>query len=195
MYVVVEVGGMQWKVSKSQTIRVPKMDADPGKAVELDRVLLMVDGGNVKIGKPVVPQAVVKATVLSHGKADKVRVFKKKRRKGYRVLKGHRQGFTELRIDKIGVVKAAVGSEKKSAASAPAESKKPAVKKPASSKKDAGATSVSKAADQAVKKPAPKKPASAAASKAGKAAATSKPRASQTAEKKTASGKAASSKK
>lgn len=105
MYAVVEVGGMQWKVSKSVTIRVPKMESETGKSVELDRVLLVVDKAKVNIGKPLVPNAKVKATVLSHGKAKKVRVFKKKRRKNYKVLRGHRQDYTELRIDRISIDK------------------------------------------------------------------------------------------
>lgn len=105
MYAVVEVGGMQWKVSKSVTIRVPKMEEETGKSVELDRVLLVVDNAKVNIGKPLVPNAKVKATVLSHGRAKKVRVFKKKRRKNYKVLRGHRQDYTELRIDRISIDK------------------------------------------------------------------------------------------
>jgi len=101
MYAVIEVGGMQWKVEQSNTIRVPKMDNQEGKSIELDRVLLYVNQDDVQVGQPLVTGAKVKATVLSHGKGKKIKVFKKKRRKGYQVLKGHRQNYTELRIDKI----------------------------------------------------------------------------------------------
>ena len=120
MYAVVEVGGMQWKVSNAETIRVPKIEKEPGKSIELDRVLLIVDEEKVSIGKPVVANAKVKATVLSHGKAKKVKVFKKKRRKNYRVLKGHRQEYTELRIDRISFSK----EDRKGAAPVQAEVKK-----------------------------------------------------------------------
>jgi len=105
MYAVIEVSGTQWKVSKASTIRVPKIEKEPGKSIDIDKVLLLVDKDKVSIGKPVVSDVRVKATVLSHGKAGKIKVFKKKRRKDYKVLKGHRQQYTELRIDKISVEK------------------------------------------------------------------------------------------
>lgn len=108
MYAVIEVAGMQCKVAGKDKIRVPKLDMKPGESLELDHVLLIVDEDKVNVGKPLIANAKVKATVLAHGKADKVKVFKKKRRKNYKVLKGHRQGFTEIRIDSIGM-----GSEKK----------------------------------------------------------------------------------
>ena len=106
MYAIVEVGGMQCKVSKQDVIRVPRLQEEPGKSVDV-RVLMVVDQDQVHIGKPWVPNVKVKAVVLVHGKAKKVLVFKKKRRKNYKVLKGHRQDFTELRIDQI-----SFGSEK-----------------------------------------------------------------------------------
>ena len=122
MYAVIEVNGTQWKVSKDSTIRVPKIETEPGKSIDIDRVLLLVDKDKVSIGKPVVPHVKVKATVLSHEKAEKIRVFKKKRRKDYKVLKGHRQQYTELRIDKI-----SVGTgEKKTSGSGKTVSKKAA---------------------------------------------------------------------
>ncbi len=105
MYAIVETGGTQWKVSKSNIIRVPKLDIEEGKKVELDKVLLIVDKENVNIGRPYIKNGYVKATVLSHGKDKKIKVFKKKRRKDYKVLKGHRQWYTELRIDNIGISK------------------------------------------------------------------------------------------
>ena len=91
MYAVVDIGGKQWKVEKADTIRVPSLDAKPDKSLSFDRVLLVVDKGTVHIGNPIVSNARVLCTVLNHGKADKIKVFKKKRRKDYQVLKGHRQ--------------------------------------------------------------------------------------------------------
>jgi len=105
MYAIVEVGGMQWKVAKADKLRVPKMEGEPGKSLDLDKVLLFVNKEEVIIGKPLVENVKVKATVLSHGKAKKVKVFKKKRRKDYKVLRGHRQDYTEIHIDGIQVVK------------------------------------------------------------------------------------------
>lgn|GEM_PF-883718 len=100
-YAIVEVGGMQWKAQESGVIRVPLMDWEAGKTVTLDKVLLLVDGERVEVGKPVLAKACVEAMVLGHAKAKKVLVFKIKRKKNYRVLKGHRQDYTELRIDRI----------------------------------------------------------------------------------------------
>jgi large subunit ribosomal protein L21 len=101
MITVVEQGGSQFKVSEGDTIRVPLMDAEKGSEIVLDRVLLVGEGDDVKVGTPVVDGAQVKATVVDHGKADKVLVMKRKRRKDYRRKNGHRQGFTELRITSI----------------------------------------------------------------------------------------------
>jgi large subunit ribosomal protein L21 len=101
MYAIVEVGGMQWKVQEKQILCVPSMETEPGKTVQIDKVLLIADDQNVKIGRPTVAGAKVEATVVSHGKNDKVLIFKKKRRKNYKVLRGHRQPFTEIRIEKI----------------------------------------------------------------------------------------------
>jgi large subunit ribosomal protein L21 len=118
MYAVIEVAGVQCKVAGEKTIRVPKLEIEPGKSLELDRVLLVVDEDKVNIGKPLVANVKVKATVVAHGKADKVKVFKKKRRKNYKVLKGHRQEYTEIRIDSIGI-----DGEKKTAPEKPAQKK------------------------------------------------------------------------
>jgi large subunit ribosomal protein L21 len=107
MYTIVEIGGMQWKASEGDIIKVPSIDAEPEKTFEVDRVLLLVDGDKVQIGKPVVSGVSVTATVLSHGKNDKVQVFKKKRRKNYQVHRGHRQGFTQIKISKITAAKEA----------------------------------------------------------------------------------------
>ncbi|MBD3315587.1 MAG: 50S ribosomal protein L21 [Chitinivibrionales bacterium] len=101
MISVVEQGGCQYKVSEGDTIRVPLMKADAGSEVALERVLLLSEGDDVKIGTPVVDGAEVKAKVLDHGKDEKVLVMKRKRRKDYRRKNGHRQAFTKLRITSI----------------------------------------------------------------------------------------------
>lgn len=116
MYAVVEIGGMQSKVSETDILRVPKIDEEPNASIVLDRLLLIVDKENINVGNPFVPNARISATVISHGQAEKIKVFKKKRRKNYRVLKGHRQEYTELRIDQI-----SMGKDEKKKDAAPQE--------------------------------------------------------------------------
>lgn len=101
MYAVIETGGKQYKVGVDDVIRVPKIEADVGAQIELGSVLLFSDGESISVGTPLVPQAKVVASVLGHGKGEKVIVFKMKRRKGYRRKKGHRQDYTELLIKDI----------------------------------------------------------------------------------------------
>lgn len=101
MYAVVEIAGQQFKVSKSDKVQVPRLQVEEGKKVTFERVLLVGDDKQTKIGAPYVAGSQIEAKVLSHGKDDKVTVFKKKRRKGYKVLKGHRQAFTEVEILKV----------------------------------------------------------------------------------------------
>lgn len=103
MYAIVDIAGQQFKVSKDQEIFVHKLkDVTPGAQVEFDKVLLVEDNGNVKIGMPVVEGAKVTATILEPLiKGDKVIVFKKKRRKGYKRKKGHRQQFSKIVINQI----------------------------------------------------------------------------------------------
>lgn len=101
MYAIVKIGGHQYKVEENQTIFVNRLSSDDEK-ITLDEVLLVKDAkGKVKIGKPTVKSAKVEAKIVEHLKADKVMVFKKKRRKGYRVKRGHRQPITQLQIEKI----------------------------------------------------------------------------------------------
>ena len=100
MYAIVKIGGHQYKVSENDTIFVNRLSEDEKVTFE-DVLLVKDDKGKVKIGKPAVKGAKVEATVLEHLKSDKVIVFKKKRRKGYRVKRGHRQPITQLQIDKI----------------------------------------------------------------------------------------------
>lgn len=101
MYAIVKIGGHQYKVAEDQTIFVNRLSSDDDK-ITLDEVLLVKDSdGKVTIGKPTVEGAKVEAKIVEHLKADKVMVFKKKRRKGYRVKNGHRQPITQLQIEKI----------------------------------------------------------------------------------------------
>ena len=100
-YAVVRTGGLQFRVSEGDLVRVPRMKSDVGEAIEMPDVLALSVGGDVKVGTPIVESAKVRAEVVGHGRGRKVIVFKKKRRKDYRVTKGHRQGFTELRITGI----------------------------------------------------------------------------------------------
>lgn len=101
MFVVVDVAGQQLKVSPSERIFVPKLKEEIGDIVKFDHVMLYVDDSNVKIGNPFIKDISVEAKILGHHKDEKVIVFKKKRRKGYRVRKGHRQQYTQIEITKI----------------------------------------------------------------------------------------------
>jgi large subunit ribosomal protein L21 len=102
MYAVIQTGGKQYRVSEGDTLKVEKLPAEAGATVELDRVLMVSDGEDVKIGKPYVAGATVSATVQSHGRHDKVLIVKFKRRKHHLKRQGHRQWYTELRITGIG---------------------------------------------------------------------------------------------
>ncbi len=101
MYVVVEIAGQQFKVESKQKIFVHRLAAEKDASVTFDKVLLVDRDGVVTVGSPTVAGAQVKAKVLDHVKGDKVIVFKKKRRKGYKVKRGHRQCFTQIEIDEI----------------------------------------------------------------------------------------------
>ncbi|MCC5927503.1 MAG: 50S ribosomal protein L21 [Bacteroidetes bacterium] len=100
MYAIVEIGGHQYKVSKDQVLFVDKQNVADGK-LSLERVLLVADDKGIKVGTPVVDGAKVEATVLETVKADKLIIFKKKRRKGYQKKTGHRQKLSQIRIDNI----------------------------------------------------------------------------------------------
>lgn len=102
MFAVVEVAGKQYKVAPKDKIMVPTLNEKPGTKIRLDRVLMLGDEKSVSVGRPLVSGAVVEATLIEHAKMDKVIVFKKKRRKGYRVKRGHRQGYSQIEILSIG---------------------------------------------------------------------------------------------
>jgi large subunit ribosomal protein L21 len=101
MYAIVDIAGKQYKVEKDARLYVPRLSAAVGDHVTFDRVLLVGDGKKVKVGTPSVKGFAVKATVVDHVKGDKLIVFKKKRRKGYRVKRGHRQPFTEIEVNSL----------------------------------------------------------------------------------------------
>lgn len=101
MYAIVNIAGQQFKVSEKQQVYVHRLSAEEGENVEFDQVMLVDNDGKVKVGTPVLKGASVKAKVIDHVKGDKVIVFKKKRRKGYRVKRGHRQMFTKIEIETI----------------------------------------------------------------------------------------------
>lgn len=101
MYAIVEIAGQQFKVQKEQTLFVHHLDQEEGATVEFGNVLLIDNNGNVNVGIPNIQGALVRAKVLSHLKGDKVIVFRKKRRKGFRKKNGHRQSFTKIQIESI----------------------------------------------------------------------------------------------
>lgn len=101
MYAVVEIAGRQYKVTPKDRITVPTLKEKAGDKVKFDRVLMLDNGTKISVGNPVVSGARVEGTVLEHGKLDKVTIFKKKRRKGYRLTRGHRQGITRIEITNI----------------------------------------------------------------------------------------------
>ena len=167
MYAIVDIAGQQFKVKQAQKLKVHRLEAEEGKHVELDNVLLISDGKTVNVGTPKVEGARIAVKVLGHGKGDKVLVFKKKRRKGYQKMNGHRQYLTELWVEAIlgkgekfdaskstapakKEVKAAESKVKKSPATKEAAPKKAAAKKAAPAKKSAPKKA-------AAKKAAPKK--------------------------------------
>lgn len=101
MFAVVEIAGQQYKVSKADRIFVPLLESEVGSKVTFDKVLLLGDEKVTKIGTPVISGSVVEAKILEHVRDEKVTVFKKKRRKGYKVRRGHRQHYTEIEITKV----------------------------------------------------------------------------------------------
>lgn len=104
MYAVFRTGGKQFRAEPGTRIRIPSLQAEAGSTVAFEDVLLAGDGeGEVKVGAPVVEGARVEAEVLRHGRGEKIIIFKRKRRKGYRKKQGHRQGFTEIRVSDISV--------------------------------------------------------------------------------------------
>ena len=101
MYAVIQTGGKQYRVKSGEQVKVELLSAEVGATVSFDRVLMLGEGDGVKVGAPFLDGAAVKATVVAQGRGEKIRIFKMRRRKHYAKTQGHRQGFTEVRIDEI----------------------------------------------------------------------------------------------
>ena len=101
MYAVIKTGGKQYKVAPGQKLKVEQIPADVGAQVVLDQVLMVGEGESVRLGQPVVAGATVTATVVAHGRGEKIKIFKMRRRKHYQKTQGHRQNYTEIRVDAI----------------------------------------------------------------------------------------------
>ena len=149
MYAIVEISGKQFKVEKKQKLFVNRLEAAEGNKVSFENVLMINDGSKFSVGSPKVFGAQVDAKVLKHLKSDKVIVFKKKRRKGYKVKNGHRQAITQIEISDILTGMANKSTVKKKEAPKKAETKKVSVKK---EKQDLSSFSVAELKDMAKKK-------------------------------------------
>jgi large subunit ribosomal protein L21 len=181
MYAIVEIAGQQFKVEEGKKIFVHRLEGEEGNQVDFDKVLLIENDGKITIGEPTIKEAFVEGKILDHVRGDKVIVFKKKRKKGYRVKNGHRQNFTQVEIVSI----SEKGSPKKPApkkevakvtevkiAEEPMKEKKSVAKKPAVKKEEVPAKKTSEK-KVAVKKPAAKE--TAAKETAAKKTAAKKP--------------------
>jgi large subunit ribosomal protein L21 len=157
MYAIVEIAGQQFKVEEGKKIFVHRLEIEDGKKIEFDQVLLIEDEGKITIGEPTIKDAVVEGKVIDKVRGEKVIIFKKKKKKGYRIKNGHRQNFTQVEIisinGKTSPKKQPVKKETVEAAKAPAKEKKPEIKKPAAK------VSVAKEKKVAAKKTTEKKPA------------------------------------
>ena len=101
MFAIINIAGKQFRVQEGDQIKVPQLSTEAGKSLVFDKVLLTNEGGKIELGAPLVSNASVSATVVDHGRDRKIRIFKKKRRKGYKRKNGHRQGFSVVKIDSI----------------------------------------------------------------------------------------------
>ena len=98
MYAVIKTGGKQYRVIPGEKLKIEQIPADIGSEIVLDQVLMVADGENVKVGAPLVDGATIKATVVAHGRGEKIKIFKMRRRKHYQKHQGHRQNYTEIQI-------------------------------------------------------------------------------------------------
>ena len=101
MFAIINIAGKQFRVEEGDQIKVPHLSTDAGKSLAFDKVLLINDGKKVQLGSPLLSNASISATVVEHGRSKKIRIFKKKRRKGYRRNNGHRQKYSLIKIDSI----------------------------------------------------------------------------------------------
>jgi large subunit ribosomal protein L21 len=184
MYAIVDIAGQQFKVEKDQKLFVHRLEGDEGKKVAFDKVMLLDTGSKILVGDPIVKGASVSAKILAHVKGDKVLVFKKKRRKGYQKLNGHRQYMTQIQIEGISE-KSAAAPKTAEKTEAPAEKKAAAAQKPAPKKEAAASAATPSTTDK--KKPAAKSTASGA--KGNTKAAASKPAAAKSTSSKSAAEK------
>ena len=166
MYVVVDIAGQQFKVEKDQQIFVHRLEGKEGDKVSFDQVLLIDNGGKISVGAPAIKDASVTGKIMEHLRGDKVYVFKKKRRKGYKKRNGHRQDFTKIQIESIGekAIKAVTKKESVKAESttvtkkeAPKATAKTAVNKPVAKKPAAKTVLKPKASGTATAKAPAKK--------------------------------------
>jgi large subunit ribosomal protein L21 len=146
MYVIVDIAGQQFKVEKDQKLFVHRLDAKEGDSISFDKILLTDDNGKVSVGTPKILGAEVRAKVLAHMRGEKVKVFKKKRRKGYQKLNGHRQDFSQILIEEISIDGKSVSKkqEVKEPEAKKAETKKPEAKKPETKKIEAESDKLTK---------------------------------------------------
>ena len=146
MYAVVEIAGQQFKVEKDQKVYVNRLDGKEGSKISFDNILMLDNSGKIVLGDPVVKGASVQAKIVKHLKDDKVIVFKKKRRKGYKVKNGHRQALTQIVVENIleKAVKAKTETSKTDAPAKKVAAKKPVAKKTATAKKPAAKKTATK---------------------------------------------------
>ena len=142
MYAIVEIAGQQFKVAKDQKVFVHRLAAEEGASVSFDNVLMLSEGDKVTVGAPAIDGAQVGAKIIKHLKGDKVIVFKKKRRKGYRAKNGHRQSLTQIVIESIVASGAKKASPAKKAKAAAPKAEKPAAKKQETASKDVSSNTV-----------------------------------------------------
>ena len=173
MYAIVDVAGQQFKVTKDQKIFVHRLDGEEGAEVEFDKVLLIDNDDKVEVGEPVIKGALIRGKILEHLKGDTVKVFKKKRRKGYKVLKGHREYLSHVLIDEI-IEKGATKSVAKKEITKPAQTQKAAPKTVAKSSEAKAKTASPKTVKStpATKKPAAEKTKTTTTKKSGSKATT-----------------------
>jgi large subunit ribosomal protein L21 len=198
MYAIVNIAGQQYKVEKDQKLFVHRLVEKEGESVSFDEVLLIDNDNSVVVGEPTIKGAMISGKVISHPRGDKIKVFKKKRRKGYKVRTGHRQYLTEIQIEDIIEEGAVKEAKAKTTTKVPAAAKaSPAAKKPATAASKTEATKTATAREEkpagtaaasktAAKKPATKKPAAKSA--------TAKPATAKPAAKKPAAAKATTAK-
>jgi large subunit ribosomal protein L21 len=160
MYAIVEIAGQQFKVEEGKKIFVHRLEVEEGKQIEFDQVLLIENDGKITIGEPVIKGAVIEGKILDHMRGDKVIVFKKKRKKGYRIKNGHRQNFTQVEIvsiNEIGSAKKAAPKKEEIKVTEVKVSEEPSKEKKAADKKAPAKKTVVKKEEVPVKKASEKK--------------------------------------